>query len=516
MGGDWLILSFLVTKRSRRGHQMVIMLRHVGGAMKKTIAKYLVAGGIVLSSTVGVGADTAVMRLEQGVALMADESRLRDAVREFEGVLLAEGKSQKLGAEARYRMAECYRKLGDDKAAEKQLTILLKNYPKENKWVVRARELASDAIVFGEIPWRDGEFLAYEIQSLGGETVGRIYSGIHASERDGEKTWVSHMTRSGGNLMQTQVEFLADNFRPLSGQSYTAPFGKLAVDFGEDGSLVLTRGAKKEVVSEVSSTEGGWDAEPFFGNDQAIQLLRLLEPELGAEVTLNLRAHLMGGGNLPFELKAVKYEEVTVPAGTFPCVKYKTNIGQTIWMHLAGAREMVQVDFGGSAKAVLVPSDAVRSLEEFYDIQAENMEVSLTLPGGTVWVPGVDSKKIVRGQIADPEFRIHEGMLEVQPTSNFEKKAQQSAKATLKLLSKGLANGFEEFETVAGGEVEVDQGRASYQLFRVKKGELEYELSLMVMQGEQLTWVARFHHSQGEGETVKAMLAEMAAGWKEE
>lgn len=58
-------------------------------------------------------AQTAAERLEQGVQLQSAEGDLKGAITEYQAVLKATAKSQRLAAEARYRLAECYAKLGD-------------------------------------------------------------------------------------------------------------------------------------------------------------------------------------------------------------------------------------------------------------------------------------------------------------------------------------------------------------------------------------------------------------------
>lgn len=174
VAGSWS--GSKVMKGSRRGHKLVTVRCHFGAVMKMnrqigtTLSlAVLLSGGALLAD------ETAVTRLENGVALMKDESKLEEAIREFEGVLLAEGKSKKLAAEARYRMAKCYLELGEEKKAKIQVEKLKEDYDAANRWVVRAVGLMGSAIPFGDVPWKAGEFLEYEIQLPNGSQSWRFF-----------------------------------------------------------------------------------------------------------------------------------------------------------------------------------------------------------------------------------------------------------------------------------------------------------------------------------------------------
>lgn len=98
----------------------------------KTKIGITVSLALLLSGS-GFGDETAVTRLERGVILMKDETKLREAISEFEEVLLAESKSKKLAAEARYRMAKCYLDLGEEEQAKQQVDALKEDYDEGNQ-----------------------------------------------------------------------------------------------------------------------------------------------------------------------------------------------------------------------------------------------------------------------------------------------------------------------------------------------------------------------------------------------
>ena len=90
--------------------------------MKMTLITRIGIGAFLSLSAMSLEAEESpIIRLERGVSLMQDDAKIEEALKEFEQVLLVDKNSKKLAAEAHYRMAECYLKLGHE---EKALSLI--------------------------------------------------------------------------------------------------------------------------------------------------------------------------------------------------------------------------------------------------------------------------------------------------------------------------------------------------------------------------------------------------------
>ena len=226
----------VVKKRSCNRHKRVMMSCKDVGVMKLTAMKCVGLGlYLFLSSGVCEAEESLVILLERGVALMQDESKLEDALAEFGKILLVEADSKKLAAEARYRMAKCYLKLGKEEEAKAQVAALRKNYDKENKWVEQAALLLPGGPDFIQPTWGEGEFATYDVKIPSGQVVGHFYSGVKASERNGEKTWTGYFTRTAGGFYQSRVEFSNKTMEPFQVHSFMENVGEFHAKFHEDG-----------------------------------------------------------------------------------------------------------------------------------------------------------------------------------------------------------------------------------------------------------------------------------------
>lgn len=152
----------------------------------------------------------------------------------------------------------------------------------------------ANAISFQEVPWTAGEFLEYQIQLPNGKKAGNFYISAQEGEFEGEKTWVSLFTRAGDHLMQTRVDFLKSNLRPVEADGYSNLFGSAELAFADDGSWTMRKLPAVEFVKTGDERAGGWAGSPFYENDQTIQLIWMLPTEVGTELTIPLLAVLQG------------------------------------------------------------------------------------------------------------------------------------------------------------------------------------------------------------------------------
>ncbi len=479
----------------------------------KHFVKGMIGALLLGSSGFVVAKETAVIRLESGVALMKDESKLEDAVREFEGVLLAEGKSKKLAAEARYRMAECFLKLGDRSRAKRQVEKLLAAYPKENRWVEKAAALIPSGPEFAAVTWQDGEFAIYDVKIPTGQVVGQYYSVIVASEEDGEPTWTGYFTRTAGGLSQTEVEFDTQFLQPIRSRAFFANVGEFEGVFGEDGSWEVRNAVSQEVTASGKAKPGLM----LHDNDQSIHLIRLLPNEVGDKISLPIVVVMMGGSQLDFELEAVSHESVETGLGEFDCVKYRTNIHQDFWVQRDEGRYLVKMKLPG-ATLELREVRTGWDRESLLPIESEKGHGKIVAPGGSFEIPAVDNNEVFRFRLTDAELRYQVATVELQDTANFLEELRGKNRETVDHFFKNT--GGEQVDIVVDDEGWQEWERedglsATVGMCTTTTGEIVSERLQMCSHGKAKTLVLTFDCREGGGEQVVELARMMFESWEE-
>gem|GEM_PF-2547939 len=468
--------------------------------------------GLALFAGPGIAEETAASRLEKGVELMQEEATVRDAIRQFEGVLRGERQSRKLAAEARFHLAKCHLALGEEEQARAQLAALREGWPAENPWVIRAVELMPEPSMFCPPTWKDGEFLVYNIGTPGGQSVGCLYSTIIASEEDGKKTWTGWTFRRSDGVMLSTVEFLADNYRPLRGRIMSPALGDVVLRMEADGSWRTNRPVSGEAVGQGEAVAGGWNASPLYDNDQVLHLMRLLPTEVGTEVSIPITTALMGGNQLEFKLTARKHGSIEVEAGTFDCVYYESNINQNFWVEREGRKRIVRIE-AGMAEIDLVEADESWNPSEPARRKAEALGVSLEIPAGLIWTPVADKPEIYRIGLVDSRFRIREGMVEIQPTSNFNEELRDDDEALAEFLLEAIGKKAEDAEIVEDSGREVAAGGRTGRIatMSLTRGKLEGGHTVLVSHADATTAVLRMDHAPGAEKEAAALLEQIFA-----
>lgn len=466
-----------------------------------------------MSSNFVVAKETAVIRLERGVALMKDESKLEDAIREFEGVLLAEGQSKKLGAEARYRIAECFLKLGQKEKAKNQVGALSEHYPEENRWVIKAMSLLPAGPDFAPVTWEDGEFAIYDVKIPTGQVVGQYYTSVIASEEDGEPTWTGYFTRTAGGLCQTEVEFDARSLQPIRSKAFFANVGEFEGVFGVDGSWEVRNLVSQEVTASGKAKPG----QMLHDNDQSIHLIRLLPNEVGDKIALPIVVVMMGGSKLDFELEAVAHESVETAMGEFDCVKYKTNINQDFWVQREQARYLVKMKLPG-ATLELREVRTGWSPEDLVPIESAKGHGEIVAPGGSFEIPVADNKEVFRFRLTDSELRYQVATVELQDTANFLGELRGKNRETVEHFFKNTGGEQVEIAVDSEGwkEWEREDGLTAIAgICKTTVGEIVSERLQMCSHGKTKTLVLTFDCRDGGSEGVLELARAMFESWEE-
>ncbi|MEM6911295.1 MAG: tetratricopeptide repeat protein [Verrucomicrobiota bacterium] len=473
-----------------------------------TLPPLLLLSALLLGS---LRAETLTSRLERGVELMERTEGLPEAIEAFQAVLAEGQESRKLTAEARYHLTDCYLRLGQTAQAEAQVEALRQGWPPENRWRQKALALLPPDSAFGPVPWGGQEFLHYEITVPNGERLGWMTSALTSSEEEGQPTWTSWMVRGSGPGALSRIEFLQDGFRPLHGECWSSTFGQLSLEVEPSGQWKTYPSQSQEILVEGPAEGDSWQAAPFYDNDQAVQLLRLLPKAIGTEVSLRLNASLLTGG-LPFDfvIEAVAHERIETGLGAIESTKYETNLQQTFWIERQGPQRITQIQIG-VAKILLHSQDPQWSPERPSHLQAEKLPLRLRLPAGLFSYLLADRPKIYRTRLLDGSFRFQEGLIEVQPTENFFAKLRTSEEILLDTLVENYSQNFDEGEELPGSrKILKAEGREAHLLvLSYTKGELSGQRILLAAHGDTLTTVLWFDCQPEARASVEALAGEV-------
>lgn len=477
---------------------------------KKTLI--LLSSACVCAGSFHAFAQTeSINALERGVALMEDQAKLREAIAAFETVIDTDRESKALAAEARYHLAKCYLQLGENEKAQDQVAALLADDATPAEWVALATQLVPPSSPFDAIPWGDSELQTYEVLLPNGTVYGTSFMTVRKAQRDGRDTWVSGITRDGGGLMQTRSEFDAETLRPISARAASISFGEIAIAFLADGSWVT-----RQVGGEIELSKGKASAELLLENEQSAQLIRALPDKLGEEYHLKIATGIFGGGVIDFVLTAAAHEEIKVRAGTFDCVRFDTNIGQTFWVQRGGNRHIVRMSLAGASLdlvSVTQPWDHTARTT----LTSRGLGCSITLPANAFQAVRVDKDDIWRMQVADGDFRFLSTMVEIQPTTNFVEKARGSADALWLTILDNLEKDAREIvdDSVSVTPIEADSRKAVIGSATVRSGQLTQRLYTLTAVGEKYSLVLTMTAQLGSDEVAKGLLTEMFTSWTE-
>ena len=453
-------------------------------------------------------AETAAERLEQGIQFQVSEENLSAAVAEYEAVLKAAAKSHKLIAEARYRLAECYLGLGQTKAMETQISALREEFPRDNRWVIKAEKLAPAPWGFEGAPWVNGRLHTYGVKIPNGDTIGHFLIANRISKKASEEVWESIAIRTAGGRSLSNVTFSQKDYKSLSARWFMDLFGDVSVTFKKDGKVLLIDSETGEQKDEYDHSKSRDAQIPMFENEQAIQMLRVLKQEVGTQQKTMIYAAHNGGMQIPFDLEVTEHVDITVPAGTFSCAKIETSIKQTFYVSRGERRELVRIDMG-AAKIDLLKSEGW-DVSQDQKLQSREFGATLRLPGNMFFLPPVDNQEVYRLEVWSSDFAGTWGMLELNKKANLLPEGQKGSRELAELLHKGYAKNYEEFKVLDGwDELEIDGVKAVGMRVTGKKGELNDHGYQVHAVGDELSLTFRLHYAKPDEERAIARAKEI-------
>ena len=330
--------------------------------MKTLTMKKLVVLALACGAGLCVGAEPSASfpesmenRLEEGILLQEGKGDASGAALVFKEVIEAAGVADEIGAEAQYRLGECYLEQGKKALATATFQALLERFPAESKWRTAAESRLPKAFVPTTTPWQDGERGVYGWSLPNGQLMGYSVSLMQKFDHEGRPAW-RHTQRYllNGNAA-TVVEFDAETFRTIRSGMVSDAVGNLDCVFGEDGLS-----AKVHYSSNDSTQEFTFDTA-VIDNEQAYSLMRQLPATVGYAMEQTVVVGLTGM-NVPVGFEIVGLEQLDTAAGVFECYKIELTLpgpSQAIYVSTDENRSLVRMEVG-AMKSELVALDVAR------------------------------------------------------------------------------------------------------------------------------------------------------------
>jgi len=127
--------------------------------------------------------------LEKGIYTEETKGDIDAAIVIYQQLISETKNAQSLGAQAQFRLAQCYLKKNRAADANAAFEKLIHDFPNEKELIAKAREQLPSAIVLSPVPWVDGERLQLNIKLATGLDVGTTEYYADLAEADGRKIW---------------------------------------------------------------------------------------------------------------------------------------------------------------------------------------------------------------------------------------------------------------------------------------------------------------------------------------
>lgn len=383
-----------------------------GMVMRMNITKLMKLGllvGALGVSSIQAVADNAKVLIEKGIFLQETKKDFGEAIEVYAKAL---EQTEDEASEICFRMAMCSKELGDEKTRMEILRKLVENGEADDEWVKKAAEICSTFSVLEKAPWKDGEACRYEAV-MGLQLMPFMSTRL---TKVGE-SWKCQATRTSPNAGQSEAVFNAETYRPVSSNWFFEHYMDSEVSYDQEKDLILY----DEKMDDVKPTELKMGADSL-DNEQVIISLRAMPMTVGASFSFRLVSpiHLATGANGEMVTFTVdREEEVEVKAGKFACMKIKSAMGFTAWIHKEGDRELVRWQQPG-LDLRLIEKTSVEALES-RAFKMNGFDLVASSGNGVMLLPRVNAKKIFRADL-HPESGFRHGLLEINHTKSlFEK-----------------------------------------------------------------------------------------------
>jgi serine/threonine protein kinase len=210
----------------------------------------------------------------------------------------------------------------------------------------KAHRIKADlaGLVLQPTPWVDGEQLQFDV-TLAGSNTGSIHCEFKAGQTNGQTVWRLMEDFDRGIPIRYRLEADANTFTPVHSR----------VEFGKDVFDVSYQSdhADVKMPSKAEPVKVALDGRVFdyLGLDQVMRRL-----PLGPGYKISLPVLKCDTAAIDqFEIEVTGLETITVPAGTYPCFKLKSNYGRTFWYSTDPHRYLIKTKEGEEITTLVSP-----------------------------------------------------------------------------------------------------------------------------------------------------------------
>ena len=432
--------------------------------MKSSITTLFAVLGIVCCAANVLRAETAAEMLEKGIYNEETVGNLDEAIKLYRQVVDVGRETEKLAAQAQYRLATCLLKQGKTDEATAAYKELVAQFPEQEELVARARKFLPDELKLMPPPWKDGERLTLTMKLPGGQTVGIIGTGVDQGKIDDQPIWrmaVRRFVASGQNEGVSEVVIDAASNRPLT-TSWDHMLLGTSSSVWHDGQVAIT-----SVDSSGKTETKTVDFEGVaYSNDQWFFGFRQLPLAIGFKVTIPLRVEFTGGNPVEMELHVDQMEKIKTPVGEFECFRLETNLAQTLW--IADVPERYLVKFAGGGVEALLSSVTVGDTASSLENAA--LGLSLTVPKG--W------------------FHYELGSNNEDAAGGFQLVSPKMVSTVVSVKDKALLEPKEQASLDAWSADKIERAKRAYQKLELRGGRIEDLNSRKVLR-RRLSWITK-------------------------
>ncbi|HSU55876.1 MAG TPA: tetratricopeptide repeat protein, partial [Candidatus Dormibacteraeota bacterium] len=310
--------------------------------------------------------------LEKAVYSEQTKGDLDAALQLYQQVIDQGKDAHAVAAQAQYRLGVCYYKKKDYTRATEAFEKVVKDYSDQKDLAAKAQEYLSGAAPLLPAPWGDDEDLLFDVKFPTGFKLGMATYAVHAGETNGQKIWRLSTQIFAGVQQVSQVEVVADSFKPLHCRWKHTLIGDSDTTYSPGHAVVVLKGSDKP--KEID-TEG-----VIYDNEEAVQLFRRLPLETNYSTTIRVLTGLGGGSTIPIKIEVPSIDKVETPAGSFDAYRVELNIKQTFWISTDSHRYVVKFEAGGVVAELTQITQ--RKIDEPAVFRDSASGLSASAPGG--------------------------------------------------------------------------------------------------------------------------------------
>jgi tetratricopeptide (TPR) repeat protein len=340
-----------------------------GQAMKRIFKCTLL---LIMTFAVTVKADEDLGQLlESGIYQEQTVGDLDAAIKYYQQVVSKNTDNRKLGAQALYRLIQCYLKQNKPDDAHKALNTLSEDYAPFKEIIVQARKLLPDMLQMGDVPWPNHELMTLKLRSQSGMELGAIFYSAHRFGPESHdlslingapsSRWFiqSHMVVPVSNLTQHTVVIANEKtFAPIQGITTHSMLGRF-VGIYQDQKVDLLS------LSKTGDSKRTFEVpKQVFDNEQVIYLIRRLPLAKDYQAMFPIFP-VTSGQLVECHIKVIARENVDAAGKQYDCwkvdLKVKANgvtaLNHQLWLGIDKPHLLVKYDSGN---AVVMLLDDVR------------------------------------------------------------------------------------------------------------------------------------------------------------